>query len=310
MKISEKLKIIQKLTEKTQSQIADKIGVSFATFNSWINERSIPRKKKEDKINEIYLEITGQKIIPDEVLTAKEKILEKESLSHDNIIHEILNSPDIKDNFILKLTYHTNKIEGSTLSEAETASIIFDNISISNKTIIEQLEAKNHQAAIIYMFNFISQRKRIDENFILKLHSILMNGIINNAGLYRNHNVRIVGSNLPTANYISIPNLMSKLILEINSKEKNIVSLSSRIHSNFEQIHPFSDGNGRIGRILLSAMLLKKNYPPAIIKQEEKQYYYTYLNNSQMKGDYNQLENFICEGIFSGFDILKRKTRQ
>lgn len=310
MKISEKLKIIQKLTEKTQSQIAEKIGVSFVTFNSWINERSIPRKKKEDKINEIYLEITGQKIIPNEVLTAKEKILEKESLNHDNVIHEILNSPDIKDNFILKLTYHTNKIEGSTLSEAETASIIFDNISISNKTIIEQLEAKNHQAAIIYMFNFISQRKRIDENFILKLHSILMNGIINNAGLYRNHNVRIVGSNLPTANYISIPNLMSKLILEINSKEKNIISLSSRIHSNFEQIHPFSDGNGRIGRILLSAMLLKKNYPPAIIKQEEKQYYYTYLNNSQMKGDYNQLENFICEGIFSGFDILKRKTRQ
>jgi len=310
MKISEKLKIIQKLTEKTQSQIAEKIGVSFVTFNSWINERSIPRKKKEDKINEIYLEITGQKIIPDEFLTAKEKILEKESLSHDNIINEILNNSDIKDNFILKLTYHTNKIEGSTLSEAETASIIFDNISISNKTIIEQLEAKNHQAAIIYMFNFISQRKRIDENFILKLHSILMNGIINNAGLYRNHNVRIVGSNLPTANYISIPNLMSKLILEINSKEKNIVSLSSRIHSNFEQIHPFSDGNGRIGRILLSAMLLKKNYPPAIIKQEEKQYYYTYLNNSQMKGDYNQLENFICEGIFSGFDILKRKTRQ
>jgi len=310
MKISEKLKIIQKLTEKTQSQIAEKIGVSFVTFNSWINERSIPRKKKEDKINEIYLEITGQKIIPDEFLTAKEKILEKESLSHDNIINEILNNSDIKDNFILKLTYHTNKIEGSTLSEAETASIIFDNISISNKTIIEQLEAKNHQAAIIYMFNFISQRKRIDENFILKLHSILMNGIINNAGLYRNHNVRIVGSNLPTANYISIPNLMSKLILEINSKEKNIISLSSRIHSNFEQIHPFSDGNGRIGRILLSAMLLKKNYPPAIIKQEEKQYYYTYLNNSQMKGDYNQLENFICEGIFSGFDILKRKTRQ
>jgi len=310
MKISEKLKIIQKLTKKTQSQIAEKIGVSFVTFNSWINERSIPRKKKEDKINEIYLEITGQKIIPDEFLTAKEKILEKESLSHDNIINEILNNSDIKDNFILKLTYHTNKIEGSTLSEAETASIIFDNISISNKTIIEQLEAKNHQAAIIYMFNFISQRKRIDENFILKLHSILMNGIITNAGLYRNHNVRIVGSNLPTTNYISIPNLMSKLILEINSKEKNIISLSSRIHSNFEQIHPFSDGNGRIGRILLSAMLLKKNYPPAIIKQEEKQYYYTYLNNSQMKGDYNQLENFICEGIFSGFDILKRKTRQ
>lgn len=106
----------------------------------------------------------------------------------------IIKNPDIQNEIILKLTYHTNKIEGSTLSEAETASIIFDNVSIPNKTLIEQLEAKNHQTAVIKMFDFISQNKKIDENFILKIHSILMNGIISNAGSYRNHTVRIVGA--------------------------------------------------------------------------------------------------------------------
>jgi Fic family protein len=310
MKIHQKLKIIQKATGKTQSQIAQEIGVSFATFNSWINQKSNPRIKMQNKINEMYLEVTGQKIIPDEIINAKKELLKIKSLKYKNLIKMIIKNPDIRNEIILKLTYHTNKIEGSTLSEAETASIIFDNVSIPNKTLIEQLEAKNHQTAVIKMFDFISQNKKIDENFILKIHSILMNGIISNAGSYRNHTIRIVGANVPTANYISIPNLMSKLITKINSKDKDIISLSSRVHSEFEQIHPFSDGNGRTGRILLSAILLKENYAPAIIKQEEKQLYYTYLNKSQVKNDYTQLEDLICESIFLGFDIIERKTRQ
>ena len=310
MKIHQKLEIIQKMTGKSQSQIAERIGVSFATLNSWINQRSNPREKMQKKVDEIYLEVTGQRIIPDKVISAKKEILKTKSLKYKNIINEILKNPDIQNEVVLKLTYHTNKIEGSTLSEAETASIIFDNISIPKKTIIEQLEAKNHQTATMCMLDSMSQNKKIDEKFILKIHGILMNGIIYNAGSYRNHAVRIVGTNLPTANYVSIPNLMSKLIIEINSKDKDIISLSSEVHSKFEQIHPFSNGNGRIGRILLCAMLLKKNYAPAIIKQEEKQLYYTYLNKSQTQDDYSQLENFICESIFSGFDIIERKTRQ
>lgn len=310
MKIHQKLEIIQRMTGKSQSQIAERIGVSFATLNSWINQRSNPREKMQKKVDEIYLEVTGQRIIPDKVISAKKELLKTKSLRYKNIINEILKNPDIQNEVVLKLTYHTNKIEGSTLSEVETASIIFENISIPHKTIIEQLEAKNHQTATMCMLDSMSQNKKIDESFILKIHGILMNGIISNAGSYRNHAVRIVGTNLPTANYVSIPNLMSKLVIEINSKNKDVVSLSSEVHSKFEQIHPFSDGNGRIGRILLCAMLLKNNYAPAIIKQEEKQLYYTYLNKSQTQDDYSQLENFICESIFSGFDIIERKARQ
>lgn len=310
MKIHQKLEIIQRMTGKSQSQIAERIGVSFATLNSWINQRSNPREKMQKKVDEIYLEVTGQRIIPDKVISAKKELLKTKSLRYKNIINEILKNPDIQNEVVLKLTYHTNKIEGSTLSEVETASIIFENISIPHKTIIEQLEAKNHQTATMCMLDSMSQNKKIDESFILKIHGILMNGIIFNAGSYRNHAVRIVGTNLPTANYVSIPNLMSKLVIEINSKNKDVVSLSSEVHSKFEQIHPFSDGNGRIGRILLCAMLLKNNYAPAIIKQEEKQLYYTYLNKSQTQDDYSQLENFICESIFSGFDIIERKARQ
>ncbi|KUK66017.1 MAG: filamentation induced by cAMP protein Fic, partial [Parcubacteria bacterium 34_609] len=170
MKIHQKLKIIQKATGKTQSQIAQEIGVSFATFNSWINQKSNPRMKMQNKINEMYLEVTGQKTIPDEIINAKKELLKIKSLKYKNLIEMIVKNPDIQNEIILKLTYHTNKIEGSTLSEAETASIIFDNVSIPNKTLIEQLEAKNHQTALIKMFDFISQNKKLDEDFILKIH--------------------------------------------------------------------------------------------------------------------------------------------
>ena len=119
--------------------------------------------------------------------------------------------------------------------------------------------------------------------------------------------MRIVGSNVPTANYLKITKLMESLFVDLNKKPKDIISHASDIHARFEQIHPFSDGNGRIGRLILVAMFLKSNIAPAVIKQENKRLYYAYLRAAQLKNDFTQLENFICDAVTSGFDILNRK---
>lgn len=134
-----------------------------------------------------------------------------------------------------------------------------------------------------------------------------MNGIISDAGRYRNHPVRIVGSAVPTANYLKIPELMVELFKKINKEKAGMITLASEIHSSFEKIHPFSDGNGRMGRLLLTAMLLSNNLAPAVIKQGTKQLYYVYLEKAQLKDDYSQLYNFICDAISNGLDILERK---
>lgn len=307
MTIRQKLEIIQKITKLTQTKLAEKLGVSFVTFNGWWTSKVKPRPKAQAAIDELFLEITGQKIIPADQLTAKKQILLKKSASHKNIISEILNHPDIRDQFILKLTYNTNRIEGSSLTEPDTAAILFDNAALSNKSLTEQLEAKNHQTALNYLFDHIATKKKIDENLILKLHSILMNGIRSDAGLYRRQGVRIVGVNLPTANHLKLPDLMPKIIKEADKKTKNIIALTTKIHAQFEQIHPFSDGNGRIGRLLINAMLLKANLTPAIIEQGKKQLYYTYLYKAQTKNDQSQLEDFICDAIMDGFMILERE---
>lgn len=306
MDIRQKLEIIQKRLGLTQTKLAERFGVSFVAFNNWWTGKSIPHKKMKILIDDLFLEVTGRKIISKEKLVFKKELLEKKSSKYKSVINEILKNKDIYDEFVLKLTYHSNSIEGSTLTEPDTAAILFDNVSLPNKTLTEQLEAKNHQTALDYLFGYIAKKGKINENLILKLHSILMNGIRPDAGMYRNHAVRILGVSLPTANYMRVPEMIKSVIFDAKKTKKDIVSISANVHSRFEQIHPFSDGNGRIGRLIMTAMLLKANLAPAIIHQQQKQLYYTYLHKAQTKNDQSQLEDFLCDFILSGFDILER----
>lgn len=307
MKISEQLQTIIRISGLTQTQLAVKIGISFVALNNLINEKSQPRKITAGRINNFYLEITGQKQVPDSLLHAKKEIINQKSVKNTQILKYIIKNQDILDQLVLSLTYHTNKIEGSTLTENETAAILFENIALPNKTIVEQLEAKNHQTALNYLFNHLLTKKNINEALILHLHSILLSGINSEAGFYRRHGVRILGVNLTTANYLKVPELMKNLVRNIQDDNKDTILHCAKIHAQFEQIHPFSDGNGRIGRLLLQAMLLKNNLSPAIIKQENKILYLKYLNVAQIKEDYSLFEDFLCEAILDGYKIIERK---
>ncbi|MFA6018214.1 MAG: Fic family protein [Patescibacteria group bacterium] len=310
MTTRQKLEIIKTSLGVTQTKLAERIGVSFVAFNGWWTGKSVPRPKMITAIEDLFLEVTGGKVISDEQIRAKKKFLHEKSAEYKGVIDEILNHPDVRDQFILKLTYHSNCIEGSTLTEPDTAAILFDNVALSGKTMSEQLEAKNHQTALNYLFDHVKNGERLDEEFVLKLHSILMNGVRPDAGLYRNHAVRIVGVNVPTANYLRVPDLMQEVMREVANKKHggDIVSISTKIHARFEQIHPFSDGNGRVGRLLMNAMMLAANYAPAVIRQEQKRLYYTYLNKAQTNGDHSQLEDYLCDAVQDGFSILERTS--
>lgn len=298
------LKLIKQLSNLNQEELARELGVSFVTLNSWINGRSIPHKKNQFKIDELYFKYSGTRAISKDVLEAKKEIVFKKSKKYKNIISFILSRVDIFNQFLLSLTYNTNKIEGSTLTLSETSAILFENVSIKNRSLIEQIEAKNHQAAFVFMFDFVNEKKTIDKGFILRLHAILMNSVRADAGLFRNHAVKIVGSNVTTANYLKVPALIDELVKDINKEKKDVIAHVSEIHARFEQIHPFSDGNGRIGRLLIQAMLLKKNYAPAMILQKDKKLYMDFLNKAQKEGDSTLLEDFLLNAVIAGFEFL------
>ena len=309
MTTKEKLKLIIQLSGLTQAQLATNLGVTFATLNRWLNNRAKPRVKAEKKIDQLYKEYSGEKTIPDSILEAKKKLLLKKNKKHPDVLKEIMDNPDIRDQFYLSLTYNTNRIEGSTLSEEDTATIIFENTSLPDKTLVEQLEAKNHQTALQYLFDYLKENKPLNEDLILKLHSILMNAIRPDAGNYRRHSVRIMGTYVPTANFIKVPELMKKLAKDMAKKNTDIVRHIAEIHAKFEQIHPFGDGNGRIGRLLMHAMTLKNNLAPVVVLEVKKRLYTSYLNKAQMHGDFTLLEDFVCDSISLGFDIVERKIK-
>lgn len=302
----EKLKRVLALTDKTQTELAELLHVSFPTINSWLNGKSIPRQKAQETINLLYQEYTGKTSIDEPELQKKEKKIEELRHQYPNPLKTIISRKDIYDTFVLELTYHTNSIEGSTLNEPEVKAVIFDNAAIPDKTVIEHQEAKNHQAALGYLFRILNEgTKSIEKEDIKKIHAILMNGIWPNAGQYRNHPVRIAGSNVVTANYAKVPELMAGFVKALNKKPADTLHQLAITHAQFEQIHPFSDGNGRVGRLLMHYIALRNGLPPVLIKREKKMAYYNYLQRAQTKDSLTPLKSFICDGVLEAFNLLE-----
>ena len=308
MTTTQKLQRIQKYSGKTQEELARDLGVSFPTLNSWINGKSQARSKAVEKINSLYHETFGDTSIGLSELDEKIKKLKLLQKQFPKPFSILMSKKDIYDDFLLSITYHTNSIEGSTFNEPDVKAVLFDDVTIPNKSVREHQEAKNHQGALGFIMRWIKDNNNVvDEEFIRHIHQILMNGIMHNAGEYRNHNVRIAGVNVPTSNHLSIEKHMIKYIDTFNQFQKKPlaqVEQMAQTHAHFEQIHPFSDGNGRVGRLLMLILAFKYNMAPVLIKKEKKQAYYTYLEESQVKNNNIPLTSFIFDALFEGYKIL------
>jgi len=191
---------------------------------------------------------------------------------------------------------------------ADVNDVLFDDKVLTNRTAIEQLEAKNHQSALFWLLDKLASKEKlkIDEDLVLNLHLRLMNGIVGDPGQYRKHSVRIMGANVPLANWQKIPNLIDELVKGHDGGPSSVVSKIAHFHAKFEQIHPFSDGNGRTGRLLMLAQALQAKIAPPIVVKERKHAYYKYLELAQVKENYLPLELFVAESIeFSG-ELLRK----
>lgn len=305
MTIQQKLQTIQTMTGKTQETLAKELGVSFPAFNAWITGKAQPRVGAAVRIHALYAKVGGESTSTGSVLDAKKQTINKLVRKYSNVLKKLLARKDLHDEFMLALTFHTNRIEGSTVTKDETAAILFDHTVLRNRSLVEQQEVKNHQAALEYLLHHLHTGRRIDEALILRMHSILLNAIHVDAGSYRQHAVRIVGANVPTANYLKVPTLMKSLAAGLEKKVTDSIESIADLHARFEQIHPFADGNGRIGRLLITAMLLRENIAPAIIEQRQRRAYMRSLNIAQTTADSAQLQEFLCDAVLKGYTLLK-----
>lgn len=205
----------------------------------------------------------------------------------DTVLEFITTNKQYFEDFITRSTYHSNAIEGNTLTYAETYALLFNNnqFMIEKKTPREIYEAINHKKALEHVLEKInSDYSDLTLGFIKEL-GILINENISDISGFRTISVFILGAEHIPPKPEQLPNLMNYFIGNYqNDCEKNIFDKVAKYHIEYESIHPFQDGNGRIGRLLINYELIKNNLPPAVIDVKNRTQYYELLKNKDVKG--------------------------
>ncbi|KAA6226002.1 MULTISPECIES: Fic family protein [unclassified Campylobacter] len=181
------------------------------------------------------------------------------------------------------MAYHSTGIEGNTLSYTQCKSIILNNYIPRAVKEREFYEVRNYKNLLPKFIENLKHYKKLDNELIKEFHYFIMQDLIDNNGQFKKIENVIIGTNFePTKPYLVpiqlkdlIDNLYYKFDLAKNDDDKTKAILES--HINFERIHPFSDGNGRMGRLLMVYSCLEQNLSPIIVPQEEKERYIAYL---------------------------------
>lgn len=220
--------------------------------------------------------------------------LKKELDSKRPIPKETLKS--LKESINLEWTYNSNGIEGNTLTLRET-QVVLEGITVGGKSIKEHLEAINHEKAILYLDDLVKDKNPITEWNIKNIHQLILKDIDNeNAGRYRKENVTIKGATHIPPDYIKIPELMEKLILNYNTwNEYHPIIKAVLLHGELVKIHPFVDGNGRTSRLLMNLDLMNSGYNPVIIKKESRLKYYEALDKAHTTGNYTDFVKLVTK---------------
>lgn len=214
---------------------------------------------------------------------------------------------NLRDYFLVDWTYNSNAIEGNTLTLLET-KVILEGITVGGKSLREHFEVINHKEAILYVEELISNKEPLTEHIIKQLHYLILKNIRDrDAGKYREVNVFITGSkHVPPMNSL-VPPRMRELIDWLYSDEANElhpIEKAARFHHGFVYIHPFVDGNGRTGRLLMNLILMQNDYPVTVIKTTRRHEYYNALEKASVDKDYNDIINLVAEEVENSLDIF------
>jgi len=203
----------------------------------------------------------------------------------------------LSEEFLINFTYNSNAIEGNTLTLQETALILKEGITIDKKPMKDHLEAVGHKEAFHYVEELVQQKVPLSEKVIKDIHSLVLMDNREDRGLYRRVPVSIVGAvHTPPQPYL-LPARMEELILKYQKTPLlHVVQRVSQFHLEFEAIHPFIDGNGRTGRLLLNLELIKAGYPPINIKfGDRKRYYDCFTSYHQNGEDLSEMVSLVGE---------------
>lgn len=288
----EKIQQILKASQMSRSRLAKLLKVSYKSVYRWLDKGIRPHPAQSRDIDELFKEHVDLRPL---VLKFKRergnplKIIKADSL--------------LRAKLFLELTYNSNAIEGSRMTRKETQAAI-EGKKVKGKEFLEVLEAVNHENALNYMLSQARPGFRVTEEYILKLHSIVMYNFNDKLpGKYRTGFVNLTNTEKALPSAQMVPVKMRQFVSRTNAYGKDIIGKVASDHYEFEEIHPFFDGNGRVGRLILITQLLSKGFAPTIIAVEDRYKYYLALSKGDM-GDFKNLVQMICDSIIKGYSLL------
>lgn len=201
----------------------------------------------------------------------------------------------LNEEFIVEYTYNSNAIEGNTLTLRET-DLVLRGLTIAQKPLKDHMEAVGHKEAFDYISQLVKEKAPISESIIKQIHFLVLADKRGDRGVYRRVPVRIMGAqHEPVQPYLIEPK-MEQLLIDFKESKEHIITKLARFHIEFEGIHPFIDGNGRTGRLLVNLELMKAGYPPIDIKFADRIAYYNAFDEYYVKHNLSAMEK-----LFAGY---------
>ena len=285
MSIGNNIKKYRELNKMTQKDVAEILEVEPGTISKYESGMIEPNIESLKRLAETF------NITVDELINEEEKF-DIEKINILNILREqkeMQLKGNLYHNTQIKFAYNTNHIEGSKLTEEQTRYIYETNtILFEEETIVsvkDILETANHFKLVDYMLEVADET--LTENMIKEFHKILKEGTIDakkeffNVGEYKKlaNEIGLIKTSSPK----QTPRDMQKLMEWYNALKEVTIKEIIEFHARFEKIHPFQDGNGRVGRIIIFKECLKNNIIPLIILDKDKLFYYRGLREYQNK---------------------------
>jgi Uncharacterized conserved protein len=179
----------------------------------------------------------------------------------------------LQEEFLVDYTYNSNAIEGNTLTLRETA-LVLEGVTIDKKPLKDHLEAVGHRDAFLYVQDLVQNKIPFSEAVIKQIHTLVLMDRPEDRGVYRRIPVRIMGAYHDPPDPILVPEQIENLVAEFKNKNLHPVESAALFHLKFEGVHPFVDGNGRTGRLILNLFLMQNGYPPINVKYADRKRYY------------------------------------
>ncbi len=253
-------------------------------------------------------------IIHKRILEKKKKYEELvKSLSRDQV-------KKIEKRMEVEFVYNSNKIEGSTLTRGETL-LVLQGITVGHKPLssiisksLDDIQAaSNHPDAMTLVKKLaFDKAHKITEAEIKSIHRLVMKGIISNAGKYRSGDIAVTGAGFTPPPFYEIPKLMKNLVTLINENPDELtpIELATQVHYDLAWIHPFSDGNGRMARLVLNFILLRNRYPFTIVRDVDRKTYLRTLRHMDTEGEIEQFTTYIARCVEQTLDVYLQEDEK